>query len=70
MIEEFEKIDTSKFSIRPCGASASISLPKYAWKCELQKGTFWNVEEGKQPNWFHRKMQELCFGIKWSKING
>jgi hypothetical protein len=22
-----------------------------------------------EPNWFHRKMQELCFGVKW-KYNG
>ena len=47
-----------------------IKSPKYAWKCELMKGTWWMVEEGKQPNWFHRKMQELCFGFKWEKING
>ena len=23
--------------------------------------------KGREPNWFHRKMQELCFGIKWRK---
>ena len=23
--------------------------------------------EGNEPNWFHRKMQELCFGFKWRK---
>lgn len=23
--------------------------------------------EGNEPNWFHRKMQELCFGIQWRK---
>jgi hypothetical protein len=28
------------------------------------------VEEGNEPNWFHRKMQELCFGFKWEKIDG
>jgi hypothetical protein len=47
-----------------------IKSPKYAWKCELMKGTWWMVEEGKQPNRFHRKMQELCFGFKWEKIDG
>jgi hypothetical protein len=26
--------------------------------------------KGKEPNWFHRKMQEFCFGFKWEKING
>jgi hypothetical protein len=25
--------------------------------------------EGNEPNWFHRKMQELCFGIQWRKKN-
>ena len=24
--------------------------------------------EGNEPNWFHRKMQELCFGFKWRKV--
>lgn len=23
--------------------------------------------EGNEPNWFHRKMQELCFGVQWRK---
>ena len=46
-----------------------ISSPNYSWKCELAPNVFWNVEEGKQPNAFHRLMQELCFGFKWSKID-
>lgn len=24
-------------------------------------------DKGKEPNWFHRKMQEVCFGFKWRK---
>lgn len=23
--------------------------------------------KGGHPNWFHRKMQQLCFGIRWQK---
>lgn len=42
--------------------------PVYVWRCQLIPGTYWCVEEGKQPNWFHRKMQQLCFGIKWEKL--
>lgn len=68
--EVFTKAKTSASYLDWTASTASISLPKYAWKCELHKGTFWRVEEGRQPNWFHRKMQELCFGIKWSKIDG
>ena len=47
-----------------------IKNPKYTWRCRLIHGTWWMVEEGKQPNWFHRKMQELCFGFKWEKYDG
>ena len=46
-----------------------ISSPNYSWKCELAPNVFWNVEEGKQPNAFHRWMQKICFGFKWSKID-
>jgi len=48
----------------------TIKVPKYGWKCEIHQGTHWMVEEGKEPNWFHRKMQQLCFGFKWEKIDG
>ena len=48
----------------------TIKVPKYGWKCQLMEGTFWQVEEGKQPNWFHRKMQSICFGFNWEKIDG
>ena len=47
-----------------------IRQPKYAWRCWLTYNMYWSLENGKQPNWFHRKMQELCFGIKWEKIDG
>ena len=52
------------------GWTVGINLPKYAWRCQLTQGTFWQVQEGQQPNWFHRKMQQLCFGFKWEKIDG
>ncbi len=30
----------------------------------------YNPNKGQEPNWFHRKMQELCFGFQWRKTNG
>ena len=48
--------------------SVGINIPKYTWKCQLIHGTFWMVEEHQVPNWFHRKMQTLWFGIKWIKV--
>lgn len=48
---------------------SGIKPPKYRWRIRLTHNTYWQVEEGKEPNWFHRKMQELCFGVKWEKVN-
>lgn len=45
------------------------SQPSYAWKAKLIDGVYYMVEEGKQPNRFHRKMQELLFGIEWERVN-
>jgi len=41
-------------------------LPKYKWKVILMEDTYWMQKSA--PNWFHRKMQELIFGIKWIKL--
>jgi hypothetical protein len=45
------------------------------WQCFLlgDRKTFegsvvWRPVKGSEPNWFHRKMQELCFGFKWRKV--
>jgi len=27
----------------------------------------YHPNKGQEPNWFHRKMQELCFGVQWRK---
>lgn len=44
------------------------------WRCTLFGGKDgavptieWRPAKGQVPNWFHRKMQELCFGFKWRK---
>jgi hypothetical protein len=46
------------------------------WTCWLmgdygksQHGAIvYNPVKGQEPNWFHRKMQELCFGFQWRKL--
>ena len=47
------------------------SMPKRSdWQCEVIGGPTGLVlvpTKGNEPNWFHRKMQELCFGFKWRK---
>jgi hypothetical protein len=47
----------------------SINIqPKFAWQARLINNVYYQVEKGKQPNWFHRKMQKFCFGIEWSRL--
>ena len=48
---------------------STISPPNYTWKVRLIHNVYYMVEKDKQPNLFHRKMQELCFGVKWSRVN-
>jgi hypothetical protein len=44
--------------------------PEYAWRCHLIPGVVYHLEEGRQPNAFHRLMQRLCFGVRWERIKG
>ena len=54
----------------------TIKLPeKSEWRVWLmgdygssQHGAIvYQPNKGQEPNWFHRKMQELCFGFQWRK---
>lgn len=47
---------------------SNLAFPKYTWRCEVSKMFHYHVEEGKQPNAFHRFMQRLCLGFKWERI--
>jgi len=49
---------------------SSMSKPS-DWQCTLiggPNGAVYNPSEGNEPNWFHRKMQELILGFKWKKV--
>ena len=43
----------------------------YIWGDPSQPGSAFTLSPNKgfEPNRFHRKMQELVFGVKWRKIN-
>jgi hypothetical protein len=41
--------------------------PEYKWTCDLFRDKTYVLYKNTAPNWFHRKMQELCFGVKWEK---
>ena len=58
------------------GNDYTFRLPeKSEWKVWLMgdhdKGQFgaivYQPNKGQEPNWFHRKMQELFFGFQWRK---
>jgi len=47
-----------------------INIPKdNGWRCQIMEGVLWQPPNGNAPNWFHRKMQELFFGVKWFNEN-
>lgn len=52
--------------------SINLSPPASDWECVVISNGQWSTTfrpaKGSEPNWFHRKMQELCFGIKWRKV--
>ena len=52
----------------PINKLTLVRNKEYVWRCQLIPGTYFPVEKGTEPNWFHRKMQTLCFGFVWSKI--
>lgn len=52
------------------GYEAGFQLPpRSKWQCQMfgsgPHGMVFCPEEGKEPNWFWRWMQYLCFGNKW-----
>lgn len=65
----------------PCGTDSEhlvlVTTPEYSdWGCWIMgdyKGrgsdgaTVYYPYKNNVPNWFHRKMQELCFGFQWRK---
>ena len=57
--EKFEIITQSEHSDWVCYLSGDPSRLKGSVKFVPRKDF--------EPNWFHRKMQELFFGVKWVK---
>lgn len=72
--------DYSQNTIKVSGTETfKLNIPeKSEWKVWLlgdydksQHGAIvYHPNKGQEPNWFHRKMQELCFGFQWRKLDG
>lgn len=43
--------------------------PKYSYHLHITPSFIINIVEGREPNWFHRWMQKICFGFRWEKID-
>ena len=61
--------DFGHYVIEPSKINSSIKIPEQSdWECEIiggPMGLTFIPTKGNEPNWFHRMMQELCFGFKW-----
>jgi hypothetical protein len=57
-------------SVKDC----TIDIPERSdWQCYCfgssdTDGIVWTPEKDKEPSWFWRKMQYLCFGNKWERV--
>lgn len=60
------------YTVGPEQASTyTIKTPEYSdWQCDVFGDHFFVFipKKGNHPNWFNRKMQEWCFGVKWRKL--
>lgn len=67
--------DSSQSTTNAFGIELIKSPERSEWRCWLmgdhdknQYGAIvYQPIKGREPNWFHRKMQELCFGFQWRK---
>ena len=47
----------------------TLSLPKYVGSYSIGNGDDWlHINFTHKPNWFHRTMMKICFGIQWFDI--
>jgi hypothetical protein len=64
--------DRNKYVIEDSRITSIDFPPKSSdWQCHLfgsKRGLVYTPFEGQEPNWFHRKMQELILGFKWKKV--
>ena len=64
--EDFSHYVIEKSKIKTLGKPPERS----DWECQIfggPMGLTFVPTKGNEPNWFHREMQELCFGFKWRK---
>lgn len=63
---DFSANTTSLYGINT--KTFTLSIPERSnWTVQLLGNVYYTPEKNKEPNGFHRKMQELCFGVKWRK---
>lgn len=62
---------TDKLSRAQVFSEGYFAVPRNAkrsrWICHFVDGLSVVPHEGLEPNWFHRKMQNICFGFRWEK---
>jgi hypothetical protein len=70
--DHFNRLDKIKYELPINGVKLSCIKPlvyqkNSNWTCKINDNLHYIPVEGQEPNAFHRKMQELAFGIKWVK---
>lgn len=45
-----------------------IRTPEHSeWQCRISDNMVYVPRKGGHPNWFHRQMMRVFFGVKWEK---
>lgn len=56
--------DINKYQIE-YGQDRYVVLPTHTYVGYYQIGSHFQIMSEKKPKWFHRKMMNICLGIKW-----
>lgn len=49
--------------------AVEVTRPQLSnWRVHLMNGVVFTPKNNCEPNWFHRRMQELAFGVRWERV--
>lgn len=71
-------IDAAKLEWEIAGSRSNVVKGDGVFRIDQRPASDWQMRhggviyrpfKGDEPNWFHRKMQQLCFGFKWERVS-
>jgi hypothetical protein len=68
--EEYQDIATKQLhDVVDIKATHNTDTVEYSdWRVHVLNGVVFTPKKNCEPNWFHRRMQELAFGVRWERV--